>query len=190
MEKRRWVILELTANGEREARQGLLGRELVSTGGFRCGDVYVPIIKVGQGEPILLMEGYVFIRTGYPLDKYLSLRETKYIKGLISLYDARTGLISSGTMSDKELKAMIAKTDLLGGKYKVGGEVRIKTGSFEGLKGRIVDILEAKPLSNLEDLIASEGVVKEENLSRYVVVVEMRSVEIILSYDCFSIEGV
>lgn len=189
MERRTWVILELTPNGEREARLGGLSRILVERGGFPSRDVYVPIIKIGMGEPILLMEGYVFIRSGYPIDKYLSLRDTKYIKGLISRYDVRSGLISSGTMSDSELKGMIAKADLLGGKHKIGDRVLVKSGPFEGMKGCIVDVINGKGISKLDEFIESDGKISVDSLSKYIVLIEMRSVEILISYDCFSIEG-
>ena len=59
-----WVILELSNKGEDEAKNGTLSKILSELGGFSLSDIYIPIVNVGTKEPLFLIEGYIFIKTG------------------------------------------------------------------------------------------------------------------------------
>jgi len=189
MVKRSWVILELTSKGEREARQGQLSQILARYSGVPRCDIYVPIVKVGQSEPICLMEGYIFVRTGHPSHVYWDLKETEMVRNVISEIDPKTGLISKGVVTDSDLKKMILKADSLGGKYKEGSKVQIKAGAFEGLEGTVIDVISPSAKSEIKEIteITEEDIRKQ--LSQYSILIELRSAEVIITLDCFSIEG-
>lgn len=190
MVKRSWVILELTSKGEREARQGLLSQILARNSGIQRSEIYVPMVKVGQSDPICLMEGYVFVRTGHPSHIYWDLKETGLIRNVISEIDPKTGLISKGVVTDADLKKMISKADSLGGKYKEGSRVHIKSGDFEGLEGTIIDVRSPTAQPDIKEIteVTEEDIRKQ--LSQYSILIELRSAEVMITLDCFSIEGV
>jgi len=191
MINRPWVVLELSTKGEKEAKEGTLSHSLSYKSRFNREDIFVPYLRVGHGDPICLMEGYVFIKTGYSSSDYWSLKEGGLIRSVLSSIDSKTGLISKGTVTDLELKRMVSKADSLGGQYKEGDRVYIKSGPFSGLEGEIVGVEAPKPkrpkeVGLLEDY--SKQIVKD-SLSTYAVLIELRSAEVIISLDCFSMEG-
>ena len=171
MREKAWVTIEITPRGEEEARAGRLRSLLAGRSSIDEEDIYVPIIRSGK-DPIFLLEGYIFIRTGYPTSEYVHLKRTPWVSGLLAKIDPRTGLISSGVVKDKDLKAMIKRADNMGGKFQIGDEVEIKSGDMKGFSAKVMDWW------------MSEG-----GLRNYTLLIEMRSVEVILSVDCLSLEG-
>jgi len=171
MRDKAWVILEMTQKGEDEARAGRLRSLISQRSNFPECDIYIPMIRTGK-DPIFLLEGYLFIRWGYPTHDYVQLKRTPWVGGLMAKIDARTGLISSGVVSDRHLKEMIKKADNLGGKFQIGDVVDIKAGDMMGFKGEIIDWW-----------------MNSDGLRFYTLLIKMRSVEIIVSVDCLSIEG-
>lgn len=171
MRETTWVILEITPKGEEEARCGRLRRLISNRSNIAESDIYIPLIRAGR-DPVFLMEGYIFIKSGYPASEYVSLKRTPWISNLLAKIDQSTGMISSGTVKDSQLKQMLKRADDLGGKFKAGDEVEIKGGEMKGFNGVIMD-----------------SWVNEEGLRHYGVLVELRSVEIIVSVDCLSVEG-
>lgn len=171
MREKAWVTIEITPRGEEEARAGRLRSLLAGRSSIDEEDIYVPIIRSGK-DPIFLLEGYIFIRTGYPTSEYVHLKRTPWVSGLLAKIDPRTGLISSGVVKDKDLKAMIKRADNMGGKFQIGDEVEIKSGDMKGFSAKVMDWW-----------------MSEDGLRNYTLLIEMRSVEVILSVDCLSIEG-
>lgn len=193
MRKRRrqkpWVVVELSPKGEDFAKQGILSSALSESGGFKRKDVFVPVFKIGKGAPVVLMEGYAFVRAGYDPYKYWSLRESGFISQVLSALDHNHNMISMKTVSDQDLKEMVSKIDTLGGKYKEGDKVRITQGHFQGLEGEIAIVLEPTSKEDMSEYFVETGTFRSEGLSRYVIVITLRSAEVIVSLDCFSIEG-
>lgn len=171
MREKAWVTIEITPRGEEEARAGRLRSLLAGRSSIDEEDIYVPIIRSGK-DPIFLLEGYIFIRTGYPTSEYVHLKRTPWVSGLLAKIDPRTGLISSGVVKDKDLKAMIKRADNMGGKFQIGDDVEIKSGDMKGFSAKVMDWW-----------------MSEDGLRNYTLLIEMRSVEVILSVDCLSLEG-
>jgi transcription antitermination factor NusG len=170
MREKSWVVIEITSKGEEEARQGTLKKLLISFSKFKEEDIYVPIIRYGK-KPLWLMEGYIFIRSGFGASDYYDLKRSGLVKDIISKIDSQTGLISKGVVSDKELRSMIQRADELGGNFEVGQQVKILSGSFQNMEGEVVS--------------------KWHNgeVRMYAILLSFRSVEIITTVDCLSLEG-
>ena len=188
--QQKWVILELSHKGEEEAKAGTLSALIERKASISKEDIFVPVIKMGLSEPVFLMEGYIFIKANYTPDKYWTLKETAYINSVLSNIDPSTGLISQGVVTDAELKEMVGKADELGGVYRIGQSVRVKAGYFQDLEGEVVDIIKSSTSKEmLADIVVDSGSLLSENLSQYVVLLTLRSAEVLISLDCFSIEG-
>lgn len=163
-----WVILLLSSKGEEEAKIQDLAKILSVKNNFRREDIYVPVLK-NNGDVIFLLEGYIFIKAGYPSSYYYDLVRTPFIDSIVSEFNPRTGLISKGVVSDSDLKKMISKANALGGTYEVGSQVRIKEGHFKGLEGEVVEIIYGR-----------------EEIS-YSIFIKLRCVEVIINLNSFSI---
>jgi transcription antitermination factor NusG len=173
MRETEWVVLELSTKGEEEALVGKLKSRIISSTCFKDSDVYIPIIRQPYGKPIWLMEGYIFIKCGYGATEYYSLKQNKLIKSIISQYDTQSGMISIGVIPDSELKLMLKKVDDLGGSFKPKDIVRLKEGAFEGFEGEIITTW-----------------VLKDGMRMYSVFLTFRSVDLLLSVTCLSVEGV
>ncbi len=163
-----WVVLLLTSKGEEEARLQDLAKILSNNSYISKEDIYIPVLK-NKGDVIFLLEGYIFVKTGYPSSYYYDLVRTPFVESIISEFDSESGLISKGILSDLELRKMIQKANALGGTYEVGTSVKVKEGHFKGLEGEIIDVILG------------------DNIINYCIFIELRSVEIILNLNSFSI---
>ena len=171
MRRESWVILEITSKGEEAVEQGVLKKALLEKSPFKESDIFIPIVKHGN-KPIWMMEGYVFIKSGYSASDYFDLKRTYLIKNVVSQVDELTGLISKGVITTRDLNDMLKRADDLGAKFQSGDKVLIKEGDFKGFEATILDLFE------------------NNNLRMYTLLIKMRSVEIIISADCLSVEGV
>jgi transcription antitermination factor NusG len=167
-----WVILELSPKGEEEALKGKLKSRITSCYIFEESDIYIPLLRQTYSEPIWLMEGYIFIKCGYPSNDYYQLKRDNLVKNIISEIDERSGMISIGVVSDSDFKKMINQVDKLGGSFKTQDQVRIKAGCFRGFEGEIMDTWLC------------------DGLRMYSVHLTFRSVDILLTVDGISVEGV
>lgn len=176
-----WVILEITPRGELEAKQGTLSLRLSEEVGIPIEDIYVPTVSIG-GEINLILEGYIFIRSGYSTHTYLELVSTPYVESLISQLDPETNLISQGVLADEDLQDMIGKANQLGVSYEVGSRVRIKSGHFTSLTGVVVDVIQGEmPIIKRKKI--------KEGSAYYSVLIELRSAEVVVLLDSYSIES-
>ena len=166
-----WVVLEISSRGEEEAKAGVLKKLIVNISNFVESDIYIPIITQG-GESLWLMEGYIFIKSGYGVSEYYDLKNSPYINSIVSEIDEKTGLISKGVIKESQLKALIKKADDLGGSFQAGDSVKIKKGDFEGFSAEV-----------MSDWKTSD------NIRMYTLLITLRSVEIILTIDSISLEG-
>jgi transcription antitermination factor NusG len=162
-----------THRGEEEAKSGHLTKLLSRETGIKADDIYVPILRSGTTRPLFLVEGYLFIKSGYPASSYMDAARTPFIEKLITQFDVKSGMISHGTVSDRELKKMISRATELGGKYAIGDVVEISNGEFKGCVGEIIDIYMKR--SEMEDV------------EMYSILLTFRSAEVILNLDVFSI---
>jgi hypothetical protein len=171
MRETEWVVLELSTKGEEEALKGTLKKRIIADTSFTDCDIYIPLMRQAYGDPIWLMEGYIFIKCGYGASEYYNLKQGPVIRSIISKYDTQSGMISIGVIPDSELKRMIKRVDSLGGSFKPEDIVRIKSGPFVGFEGEI-----------LTTWIA-------EGMRMYSIHLIFRSVDVLLSVDCLSVEG-
>lgn len=205
-----WVILELTEKGEDEARHGNLLNLICRGNRFKPTDVFIPIIKTGECSTNLL-EGYIFIKNCYPFNNYYSLTRTQYVYRIVSEYEERSGLTGSGVITDSDLKAMVKTASDKGGKFKVGSKVIIKDGDFTGMECEIIDILNHEdeswfPYPKPDVLELRKAMVRKwiengcrvtkskkntqlnEDVQYYIVMIKMRSIEILTLLDNFCLE--
>lgn len=165
-----WVILEISPKGEEAANLGLLKDMLLEKSPFKESDIFIPIVRHGS-RSIWMMEGYVFIKSGYSTSDYYDLKRTYLISNIVSRVDKRTGLISIGVIDAKDLNSMLKKADELGAKFDVGDKIKIIEGDFKGFEAEVVNLF------------------KKDNLRMYTLLIKMRSVEIITSANCLSVEA-
>lgn len=167
-----WVILELSSKGEEEAVKGTLKSRISGMTSFEDSDIYIPLLRQSYSDPIWLMEGYMFIKCGFPSNDYYELKRKSLVKKIISEIDQRSGMISIGVIPNSEFKKMIDQVDKLGGSFKPGDRIRIKAGSFESFEGDVIETW------------------VDEGLRMYSVYLIFRSVDILLTIDGLSVEGV
>ena len=136
-----WVVIEITSRGEEDARMGLLSRLIERVGCFEASDIYIPIMNVGTRNPTFLMEGYIFIKSGYPASNYYRLRNLPQIEQILTEFDNKASLFGRGVISDDDLRSMIETATKMGGTYKVGDVVQIKAGDLAGFEAEILDIV-------------------------------------------------
>ncbi len=210
LKEENWVILELTEKGEEEARHGNLLHLICRNNRFKPTDVFIPIINTG-GCTTNLLEGYIFIKSNYPFNNYYSLTRTQWVSRIVSEYDERSGLTGSGVISDKELKVMVKSASEKGGKFKTGDIVKIKDGDFIGMECEIIDVFNSQDDSwfiykkpaviELRKAMVRKWVengckinkIKKnsslnEEVQYYIVLIKMRSIEILTLLDNFSLE--
>lgn len=167
-----WVVMQTSAKGEEEAKLGVLAKRLSSLSNINIQDIYVPILRGGSTKATFLIEGYIFVKSGYSSTSYWDLARSIYIEKMISGYDNSSDMISISTISDKHLKEMINEAYKLGGSYKIGDIVEITEGDFKGCTGIVQTVIQ-------------EGDGLEGNF--YTVLLNLRSAEVIVTIDVFSI---
>ena len=168
-----WVVMQTSPKGEEEAKLGVLAKRLSSLSNINTQDIYVPILRGGSIRATFLIEGYIFVKSGYPSTSYWDLARSIYIEKMISQYDNSSDMISISTISDRNLKEMIAEAYKLGGNYKVGDKVEIVDGDFKGCTGVVQTIIKE------DDDINGGGF--------YTVLLNLRSAEVIVTVDVFSL---
>ena len=167
-----WVVMTTTLKGEDEAKAGCVAKILSSLSGIEIEDIYVPVLRGGSTKATFLVEGYIFVKSGYPTTRYYDISRSMYIDTMISRYDRKSDMISQGTIRDSELKSMVKEAYNLGGGYKEGDFVEITDGDFKGCEGEIVTIIS-------ED----DGL----NGCFYTILLKLRSAEVIVTVDVFSV---
>lgn len=167
-----WVVMQTSPKGEEEAKLGVLAKRLCRLSNINVQDIYVPILRGGSSKATFLIEGYIFVKSGYSSTSYWDLARSMYIEKMISGYDNTSDMISISTISDKHLKEMINEAYKLGGSYKIGDMVEITEGDFKGCAGVVQTVIQ-------ED----DGL--EGNF--YTVLLNLRSAEVIITVDVFSL---
>ena len=79
-----WVVMQTSPKGEEEAKLGLLAQRLKDLAEVSLEDIYIPILRGGSSKATFLIEGYIFVKSGYPSAKYYDLARSVYIDSMIS----------------------------------------------------------------------------------------------------------
>ena len=139
-----WLILELTAQGERVAEEGLL-EEILRDYGDLSGahPVFVPYLSYtygGSRSLFSVMEGYAFIGAGISDYGRRDLINTPYVKKFLSRHtdDHLQPLDTISSSAIQDLKKRLG--ELVGVEIADGMKVRVCEGSFIGLQGVVVGL--------------------------------------------------
>ena len=139
-----WVVVQLTALGEREKNLALIVRSAHHILGRKDLDVFVPAInQKGLDDSLTTWysEGYVFIQHVVGVG-YHKLSETSYFNSVLSTMSNVNGERKRmySLLTDKDLKHMrngMQELKVVSSKFKVDQEVRITKGSYKGLPGQV-----------------------------------------------------
>lgn len=132
-----WVVMQTSPKGEEEARLGTLAKRLSNLTGISSEDIYVPILRAGSSKATFLIEGYIFLKSGYPSAKYYEVARSPYIEQMISQYDKRSDMISQGTVKDADLRKMVTKAYELGGTIRKAIRWWLSRGTLRGVMGKL-----------------------------------------------------
>lgn len=137
----RWVIVELSSNGEREGDVDAIRSSVKKILGV--GDIRVFIPAVSQqvrddSQTLFFMDGYVFIEYR-PGVSYLSLRDTAFFRDVLcNSTRAPGGVPSYSLLNDSDLDPMRSGLqEMKRGSFSIGDRVRVVTGSYKNLRGEV-----------------------------------------------------
>lgn len=144
-----WVVVQLTALGEREKNIQLIIRAVHQLLRRNDLDVFVPAInQKGLDDSLTtwFSEGYVFVRYE-PGVSYQKLAETNYFSTVLSTMNSSNGEKKRiySLLSDKELAHMrngMQDLKVAASRFKEDEKVKITKGSYKGLPGRVALIYE------------------------------------------------
>jgi transcription antitermination factor NusG len=139
-----WVVVQLTALGEREKNLQLIIRSAHQILKRHDLDVFVPAInQKGLDDSLTTWysEGYVFIHYD-PQVSYHKLAETNYFSSVLSTIAQSNGekKRSYSLLTDKDLAHMrngMQDLKTTAAKFKEDQKVKITKGSYKGLPGRV-----------------------------------------------------
>jgi len=137
----RWVIVELSLNGEREGDVNVIrsvARKILRSRDIR---VFVPAVsqKVrDESQTLFFMDGYIFIeyRPGIP---YLSLRDTVFFRDVLCNSTRSPNKEPSySLLTDADLEIMRSgMQEMKRRSFRVGDSIRVMVGSYKNLRGEI-----------------------------------------------------
>jgi hypothetical protein len=141
----KWVIVELSSNGEHGMDPAILIRAARRILGRPNIDVFVPAVssKIRSDSQILIyMEGYIFIRYEDGVH-YLKLRDTNYFREVLCNPGTSKGGPVYSLIDDDKLNPMRDGLEAIGNTpFEVDDRVKIIRGENKNLPGYVVDILE------------------------------------------------
>jgi len=161
-QKRKWVILELSHQGEKKTPpelQSLLQPEI-----GEGVEIFVPSITFSRRESnvtICLMEGYFFVEAVIPPSTFFTLEELPYVRRVLT-HDEPNGRFICYVEQDTvdELKEKLhrqAARDICVGDY-----VRVCEGAYSSLRGKILNVFADKERASVHivDLKSMEVIVE------------------------------
>ncbi|KKM24338.1 hypothetical protein LCGC14_1606120 [marine sediment metagenome] len=155
----RWVVVQLSSVGEKEADIDILRRSARRILGQDDIDMFIPAISQqfrDESQTLFFMEGYVFFRyvTGI---SFLRLRDTAFFSDvLISCKNSR-GEPEYALLDDSKLNLMRAgMDDLRVGRFVCGDSVRIIEGSYKNLQGTVSIVYEKKQVVQVSIVLRSK----------------------------------
>jgi transcription antitermination factor NusG len=142
-----WVVVQLTALGEREKNIQLIIRSAHQILARNDLDVFVPAINqkgIGDSLTTWYSEGYVFVQYE-PGVSYHKLAETNYFNSVLSTLGAVNGEKKRiySLLTDKDLAHMrdgMQDLKVTASRFKEDQRVKITKGSYKGLPGRVAMI--------------------------------------------------
>jgi hypothetical protein len=140
-----WVVLELTRQGENRAEEGTLCvglRDCLGVGADHR--VFVPSAtyrKSGHRVTIHLMEGYAFIASGLPDNRYFGLeRDSALVRQVLSTVGSG-GMKVLHVLPDSEIQSMNARlSEIVSHDIEEGMRVHINRGTYNRLDGLVVHL--------------------------------------------------
>lgn len=138
-----WVVLELSHHGERAAEEGILAEILRDHADLdHDHPVFVPYLTyTHQGKTTLLsvMEGYVFLASGFDDQSRSDLSRSPYItKILCRGSDPHAACETVSQASVDQLRQRMR--ELVAVEIQEGMEVRIVDGTLSGIRGSVVGV--------------------------------------------------
>ena len=162
-EETRWVTLELSRKGEKEEPEAL--RDLLShAAGGKDVEIFVPAMSYFRKDHALtltVMEGYAFVRAGFPAAFYFEFEKSPYVSKVLST-DDRTGryLCYVPDSAIQEMRSQLRDQSIR--EVDQGDEVSIVDGVYAGLEGTVLKVLDndEDALVNIHGLVSIETVVE------------------------------
>lgn len=167
IESRKWVVVELSPQGDKEKDLEFIkdsARRIL-----RRYDIQVFIPAVSQGtkknetHTTFYMDGYVFIEYVDSIN-YLRLRDTSLFQEVLCVY-TRTSRFGKRTpsyslLNDKELDPMRSGMEILKKcTLKVGDNVKVITGSYKNLPGKIISVQDDNQVAHISIDLASKPII-------------------------------
>lgn len=159
---KRWVVLELSHQGEKKTPQ-----ELETLLRQHLGDaveVFVPAMTFTRRETcvtIYVMEGYVFVGAGLSTERYFDLEDTIYIQTVLSQEEADgryLRYVPHSTVQELETKLQ----RLVSRSIQPGDQVCITQGAYSQLMGKILHVFpeDERATVHVTDLESMEVIVE------------------------------
>lgn len=155
-----WVVVELSPQGESEDPDVLLASLKRSL--KKEVEIFIPasISHVAESRVVhRLIDNYVFVRYTLPDQAYLRLEGTKYVASILTINRGSTRSITGIKEADvAKMRRQIHVETEQG--INVGDEVRIESGPYKGIHGRIIgDIPENDAVQVYIKLRSKEAIV-------------------------------
>jgi len=153
-DRKTWVILELTRQGEQKVTDGNFERVLRKALKLDPDHgIFIPAAtykKAGRTVTLHLMEGYAFVESGLLETVYFKLEGHQDIKRIMSSASP-SGMRIPHTLSDLELQKMRDKLrTMVMGDVTPGSMVNISDGTYKGMDGEVLDIEEDYAILKIE----------------------------------------
>ncbi len=170
---RTWYVIEITAAGERQARQGTLEEYLRKSLDLDPDyPIFVPYTLVRSDDDTAIvhnvLQGYVFIQTGVDERRLReAVRESVALRALISS-EVRNALVAN-TVPDEVVQDLKDKLHHMVSKdLKVGGTVEVSQGIYQKMTGVVQSMTEkdAQVLFSLRTLKAIVTIPRNSLLPR------------------------
>lgn len=140
----RWVIVELSHNGEREGGIDAIKASIRKI--LRIKDLRIFIPAVSQqvrddSQTLFFMDGYIFVEYR-PGVRYVALKDVTFFREVLcNSIHSEGSTPSYSLLNDSDLDPMRdGLQEMKRGSFSIGDEVRVITGSYKNLRG-IVSIV-------------------------------------------------
>jgi len=162
MTDKKWVIMELSYQGEQKTPEELA---LLLRGQLGGGaDIFIPAVTFSRRNStvtICLMEGYFFIEASLPTSTYFDLEDTTYVRKVLTRDESKGRFLYyvDQAMID-DLKSRLKEQTVRN--IQVGDMVKVVEGPYSKLSGEILSLVEGedRALIHIVDLKSMEVIVE------------------------------
>ncbi len=153
-DRKTWVILELTRQGEQRVTDGSFERVIRKAMNLDPDHgVFIPSMtykKAGRTVTLHLMEGYAFVESGLSETLYFKIEGHNDVKGVMSS-KSPSGMRIVHTLPNNEVEKMRKKLRLMiMGDISCGSTVNISDGPYRGMDGLVLDLEEDYAILKIE----------------------------------------